>query len=153
MVMVPCAASTTPVSSNWTGPTKLRLVSEGGGPKYDRGTVAPTDGGAGNKLHPGPGPIGPGPGPWSELKVVEAAVVGAAVAVAASSKLVVGATATGRLARACIARISGESGCLAGTWAACQGPEDTAKEKITASVRIGLISLMRELPSGVLSCL
>jgi len=33
--------------------------------------VAPTDGGAGSKLHPGPGPIGPGPGPWSELKVPE----------------------------------------------------------------------------------
>src|SRR6201987_5596562 len=69
MVMVPFAASTWPVFSNCTGPTKLRLVSEGGGPKYDRGTVVPTEGGAGNKLHPGPGPIGPGPGPWSELKV------------------------------------------------------------------------------------
>src|ERR1700745_2065775 len=151
MVMVPCAASTTPVSSNWTGPTKLRLVSEGGGPKYDRGTVAPTDGGAGNKLHPGPGPIGPGPGPWSELKVVEAAVVGAAVAVAASSKLVVGATATGRLARACIARISGESRRLTGT-GCCRAPDDTANEQIAASVRIGLIALTRDLPSAVLSC-
>ncbi len=62
--------------------------------------------GAGNKLHPGPGPIGPGPGPCSELKVV-----GAGAVVDASSKLV-GAVATGRLARACMARISGESGCL-----------------------------------------
>src|SRR6266436_5982475 len=39
------------------------LVSEGGGPKYDRGTEVPMEAGAGNKLHPGPGPIGPGPGP------------------------------------------------------------------------------------------
>src|SRR6202040_2620320 len=62
--------STTPVSSNWTGPTKLRLVSEGGGPKYDRGTVVPMDAGAGNKLHPGPGPIGLPPGPWAELIVL-----------------------------------------------------------------------------------
>src|ERR1700757_1391967 len=107
MVMVPCAASTTPVSSNWTGPTKLRLVSEGGGPKYERGTVAPTEGGAGNRLHPGPGPIGPGPGPCSELKVV-----GVTAVVAASSKLVVVAPATGRLARACMAIASGEIVCL-----------------------------------------
>src|ERR1700751_3506304 len=71
MVMVPFAASTWPVFSNCTGPTKLRLVSEGGGPKYDRGTVVPMDAGAGNKLHPGPGPIGPGPGPWSKLNVPE----------------------------------------------------------------------------------
>jgi hypothetical protein len=27
----------------------------------------PTDGGAGNKLQPGPGPIGPGPGPCAVL--------------------------------------------------------------------------------------
>src|SRR6201984_2657431 len=105
MVMVPCAASTTPVSSNWTGPTKLRLVSEGGGPKYDRGTVVPMDAGAGNKLHPGPGPIGPGPGPCSELKLVDVS----AVVVAASSRLCVGAVAVGRLAWACIARISGDN--------------------------------------------
>src|SRR6201987_6551265 len=126
MVMVPFAASTWPVFSNCTGPTKLRLVSEGGGPKYDRGTVVPMDAGAGNKLHPGPGPIGPGPGPCSELKLVDVS----AVVVAASSRLVVGAVATGRLARACIARISGESGCLTGTWAACKVREDTAKEEI-----------------------
>ena len=55
------------------------------------------DAGAGNRLHPGPGPIGPGPGPWSELNVVEVAV-----RAAATSKL--GALATGRLARACMAR-------------------------------------------------
>src|ERR1700752_4455247 len=122
-------------------------MSEGGGPKYDRGTVVPMDAGAGNKLHPGPGPIGPGPGPCSELKLVDAS----AVVVAASSRLVVGAVATGRLARACIARISGESRRLTGTWA-CKVP-DGAKEKIAASVRIGLIASMRELPSGVLSCL
>src|ERR1700747_2360618 len=148
MVMVPCAASTTPVSSNWTGPTKLRLVSEGGGPKYDRGTVVPIDAGAGNKLHPGPGPIGPGPGPWSELKLVDAR----AVVVAASSRLVAGAVATARLARACSARISGDRGCLAETWA-CKVPDDTAKEKIAVSLRIELIALTRELPSSVLSCL
>src|ERR1700751_6311753 len=102
MVMVPFAASTWPVFSNCTGPTKLRLVSEGGGPKYDRGTVVPMDAGAGNKLHPGPGPIGPGPGPCSELKVVEATA-----ALAASSRFA-GAVATVRLTRACMARISGE---------------------------------------------
>ncbi len=67
----------------------------------------PMDAGAGNKLHPGPGPIGPGPGPWSELKVVDASAE-----VAASSKFV-GAAATGRLARACMARASGEIACLA----------------------------------------
>src|ERR1700758_457859 len=106
------------------------------------------DAGAGNKLHPGPGPIGPGPGPCSELKLVDVS----AVVVAASSRVVAGAVATGRLARACIARISGDSGCLTGTWA-CKVPDDTAKEKITASVRIGLIAFMRELPSGVPSCL
>src|SRR5438105_9789985 len=144
--MVPCATSTTPVSSNCTGPTKLRLVSEGGGPKYDRGTVVPMEAGAGNKLHPGPGPIGPGPGPWSELNVVEAAVV-----VAASSKLVVVAAATGRLARACMAKASGESGRLT-VICACDVPENAANEQITASARIGLIVLMRELPSGLLSC-
>jgi hypothetical protein len=47
------------------------LVSEGEGPKYVSGTAAPTEGGAGNRLHPGPGPIGPGPAPWSELNVPE----------------------------------------------------------------------------------
>jgi hypothetical protein len=41
---------------------------EGGGPKYERGTAAPTDAGAGNRSQPGPGPIGPGPGPCAELK-------------------------------------------------------------------------------------
>jgi hypothetical protein len=71
----------------------------------------PMDAGAGNKLHPGPGPIGPGPGPCSELKLVDVSVL----VVAASSRLAVGAVAAGRLARACIARISGESGCLTGT--------------------------------------
>src|ERR1700751_4614379 len=148
MVMVPFAASTWPVFSNCTGPTKLRLVSEGGGPKYDRGTVVPTDAGAGNKLHPGPGPIGPGPGPWSELKLVDVW----AVEVGASSRLVVEAAATGRFIRACKARISGESGCLTGTWA-CKLPDDTAKEKIAANLTIGLINFTLELPSAVLSCL
>src|ERR1700758_458428 len=105
------------------------------------------DAGAGNKLHPGPGPIGPGPGPCSELKLDEVS----ALAVAASSRLVVGAVATGRLARACMARVSGESRRLTGTWA-CEVPGDTAKEKIVASVRIGLIASKRELPSSVLSC-
>ena len=65
--MVPFVASTGPLLSNWTGPTKLRLTVDGGGPKYERFTVAPTDGGAGNRLHPGPGPIGPGPGPCAVL--------------------------------------------------------------------------------------
>src|ERR1700731_1520137 len=95
MVMVPCATSTTPVSSNCTGPTKLRLVSEGGGPKYDRGTEAPMDAGAGNKLHPGPGPIALPPGPCAELIVLDAPEVGRCNAVCAWG--------TGRLTAACIA--------------------------------------------------
>src|SRR5258705_839306 len=65
--MVPLATSTGPVFSSWTGPTKLRLTVDGEGPKYERFTAAPTDGGAGNKLQPGPGPIGPGPGPCAVL--------------------------------------------------------------------------------------
>ena len=60
-VIVPFVASTTPDLSNCTGPTRLGLLSEGGGPKYERSTVAPTEGGAGRRLHPGPGPIAPGP--------------------------------------------------------------------------------------------
>src|SRR6266567_8575465 len=67
MVIVPLVASTGPLLSNCTGPTKLRLTVEGGGPKYERFTVVPTEGGAGNKLQPGPGPIGPGPGPCAVL--------------------------------------------------------------------------------------
>src|SRR5579872_297307 len=56
-----------PVLSNWTGPTRLRFVVEGGGPKYERSTVVPTEGGDGNRSQPGPGPIGPGPGPCAVL--------------------------------------------------------------------------------------
>src|SRR5260370_27150469 len=68
MVIVPLAALTGPEFSSWTGPTRLRLTVDGDGPKYDKSTVAPTEGGAGNRLHPGPGPIGPGPGPCALLK-------------------------------------------------------------------------------------
>src|SRR5437879_2117660 len=77
-VIVPFAASIVPDLSNWTGPTRLGLLSDGGGPKYDRLTAAPTDAGAGSRLHPGPGPIGPGPGPWSMLKVVDPSEASAA---------------------------------------------------------------------------
>src|SRR5438270_13989980 len=108
--MVPCATSTTPVSSNCTGPTKLRLVSEGGGPKYDRGTVVPMEAGAGNSVHPGPGPIGPGPGPWSELNVVDVAVAAAAIVRSEPA----GDAAVRRFANVCMAMISGGSGRL--TW-------------------------------------
>src|SRR5260370_36764827 len=106
-VTVPFLASTVPEFSNCTGPTKLGLVVEGGGPKYDKPTVAPTDAGAGNKLQPGPGPIGPGPGPCSELKLEEipaeeAAGVGVAVG-----------AATGRFAVRCTAIASAEIGFLA----------------------------------------
>src|SRR6202035_5094379 len=73
IVMVPCLASTVPEFRSCTGPTRLGLVVDGDGPKYDSGTDAPTDGGAGNKSQPGPGPIAPGPGPCAELKVDEAA--------------------------------------------------------------------------------
>src|SRR5215831_4650912 len=65
--MVPFLSSTVPDFSNCTGPTRLGLLSEGDGPKYERPTDAPTEGGAGKRLQPGPGPIGPGPGPWSVL--------------------------------------------------------------------------------------
>src|SRR5260370_42430046 len=68
MVIVPCAASKVPVLSSCTGPTRLGLTVEGDGPKYDKGTDAPTDAGAGHRSQPGPGPIAPGPGPCSELK-------------------------------------------------------------------------------------
>src|SRR3989442_15096020 len=64
-VIVPFVSSTLPDCSNCSGPTKLGLLAEGGGPKYDRQTDAPTEAGAGSRLHPGPGPIGPGPGPWA----------------------------------------------------------------------------------------
>src|SRR6266853_1434010 len=73
MVIVPLVASNGPLFSSWTGPTKLRLTVDGDGPKYERLTVAPTEGGAGNKLHPGPGPIGPGPGPCAVLGFTVAA--------------------------------------------------------------------------------
>src|ERR1700752_518569 len=63
IVIVPFATSIGPVFKSWTGPTRLWLVDEGGGPKYESGTFVPTDAGAGNRLQPGPGPIGPGPGP------------------------------------------------------------------------------------------
>src|ERR1700692_1053195 len=65
--MAPCWSSTGPVLSSCTGPTRLGFTVEGGGPKYERFTVVPTEGGAGNKLQPGPGPIGPGPGPCAVL--------------------------------------------------------------------------------------
>src|ERR1700739_1550298 len=40
------------------------------------GKTDATDGGAGNRLHPGPGPIGPGPGPWAVLGSTVAAASG-----------------------------------------------------------------------------
>src|ERR1700722_2302943 len=73
-VTVPCAVSTVPDLSNCSGPTKLGLSEEGGGPKYESGTDAPTLAGAGNTLHPGPGPMGPGPGPCAALKLLASAV-------------------------------------------------------------------------------
>ena len=70
MVIVPATESMGPVFSSWTGPTKLRSTVDGDGPKYERSTVAPTEGGAGNTSHPGPAPLGPGPGPWAALGFV-----------------------------------------------------------------------------------
>src|SRR5579864_8588355 len=102
MVIVPCLASTVPLFSSCTGPTRLRLTEEGGGPKYDRGTDAPTEGGAGNKSQPGPGPIAPGPGPCAEL-----------IATSVNDSTVVVAVATGRLAAWWIASTSCERGSLA----------------------------------------
>src|ERR1700743_415072 len=67
MVIVPATELMGPVFNSWTGPTKLRSTVDGDGPKYERSTVAPTEGGAGNTSHPGPAPLGPGPGPWAVL--------------------------------------------------------------------------------------
>src|SRR5579862_8778770 len=67
MVIVPATESMGPVFNSWTGPTKLRSTVDGDGPKYERSTVAPTEGGAGNTSHPGPAPLGPGPGPCAVL--------------------------------------------------------------------------------------
>ena len=50
--MVPLVTSTVPDFSNWKGPAKLGLVSDGGGPKYERGTDAPVEGGAGKDYSP-----------------------------------------------------------------------------------------------------
>ena len=77
---MPCPTSSVPDFSNCSGPTKLGFWEEGGGPKYDSGTVVPMDAGAGNRLHPGPGPIGPGPGPCAALKFDSAAVCTAGIA-------------------------------------------------------------------------
>src|SRR5260370_14298205 len=71
-VIVPLSRSIGPDWSNWTGPTRLSFVAEGGGPKYERLNAVPTDGGAGNRLQPGPGPNGPGPGPCDMLGFVSA---------------------------------------------------------------------------------
>src|SRR5260370_23893554 len=71
-VIVPLTRSIGPDLSNWTGPTRLSFVAEGGGPKYERLNAVPTDGGAGNRLQPGPGPNGPGPGPCDMLGFVSA---------------------------------------------------------------------------------
>src|SRR5271170_7164790 len=73
MVIVPATESMGPVFSSWTGPTKLRSTVDGDGPKYERSTVAPTEGGAGNTSHPGPAPLGPGPGPCAALKLPDGA--------------------------------------------------------------------------------
>src|SRR5271169_3429844 len=75
MVIVPATESMGPVFSSWTGPTKLRSTVDGDGPKYERSTVAPTEGGAGNTSHPGPAPLGPGPGPCARLGSTAAAAL------------------------------------------------------------------------------
>src|SRR5271154_6847710 len=75
MVIVPATESMGPVFSSWTGPTKLRSTVDGDGPKYERSTVAPTEGGAGNTSHPGPAPLGPGPGPCARLGSTGAAAL------------------------------------------------------------------------------
>src|SRR5258708_39633578 len=106
IVMVPCAASTVPVLSSCTGPTRLGLTVEGEGPKYDSGTDAPTEGGAGNKSQPGPGPIGPGPGPCSELKDEEDP------AELTAGSLVAAGPAVEVLVCECTGLVSAESGVL-----------------------------------------
>src|SRR5258708_36779849 len=69
---------------------------------------APTDGGAGNKSQPGPGPIAPPPGPCAEL------TVDAVAANATAGSSVVTGCATWRFACTCMAIASGEVGALAG---------------------------------------
>src|SRR5258708_8615389 len=68
---------------------------------------APTDGGAGNKSQPGPGPMGAAPGPWAEL------MVDGVAAHATAGYSVVTGCATWRFACTCMAIASGEIGALA----------------------------------------
>ena len=104
MVIVPAVASSRPVSSNCTGPTKLWLTVEGGGPKYERGTFVPILAGAGNKSQPGcPKSRAPAPGPCAELTPESDALETSGFALA---------VATGRFASMCRAIISVVSGAL-----------------------------------------
>src|ERR1700740_1828639 len=75
MVIVPFWSSTGPVLSNCTGPTRLWLTVDGGGPKYARPTLVPIEAGAGNRLQPGPGPMAPPPGPCAWLGSTAVGVV------------------------------------------------------------------------------
>src|SRR5260370_35411193 len=68
---------------------------EGDGPKYDNGTLVPTDAGAGKRLQPAPGPMGPGPDPWSVLNVLDSVV--------AVWSISLPAVGLGRFRTACIA--------------------------------------------------
>src|SRR5262245_62117061 len=62
--MVPSSKLTVPERSSCRGPTRLGFACDGGGPKYDGSTPAPTAALGGNRLQPGPRDSkGPGPGP------------------------------------------------------------------------------------------
>src|SRR6202021_2311605 len=106
MVIVPGVASTCPVLSNCTGPTRLWLIVEGGGPKYERPTFVPIFAGAGNRSQPGcPLSRAKAPNPCSELTPDE---------LSATSTGAV-KFATGRFTRRCRAIVSGDKDGLAAT--------------------------------------
>ena len=92
------------MSSNCTGPTRLWLTVEGGGPKYERPTFVPIFAGAGNRSQPGsPRSRAKAPNPCAELNPDELS--------ARSTDAV--DFATGRFARRCRAIASGDIGGLA----------------------------------------
>src|SRR3984957_4785074 len=124
MVIVPGVASTCPVLSNCTGPTRLWLIVEGGGPKYERPTFVPIFAGAGNRSQPGcPLSRAKAPNPCSELNPNE---------LSATSTGAVD-FATGRFPRRCRAIDSLDMHGLAAT-VDCASDVDGARPLITAAL-------------------
>src|SRR3984957_20991644 len=124
MVIVPGVASTCPVLSNCTGPTRVWLTVEGGVPKYDRPTLVPIFAGAGNRSQPGcPLSRAKAPNPCSELIPDE---------LSATSTGAVD-FATGRFTRRCRAIASGDKEGLAATVDSARDV-DGARPLITAAL-------------------